>query len=128
LSVFAQLEREQIKERMLLGKMGRAKSGKPMMTSTISFGYTYDKYTDTLNINPAEAIVVKKIFDEYLGGRSLTKLRDYLNENEILRQGKAWNYQGLRRILSNPVYIGMVRYKNEIFPGNHQPIIDVSDY
>ena len=30
LSVFAQLEREQIKERMQLGKLGRAKSGKSM--------------------------------------------------------------------------------------------------
>ena len=31
LSVFAQLEREQIKERMQLGKLGRAKAGKSMM-------------------------------------------------------------------------------------------------
>ena len=31
LAVFAQLEREQIKERMQLGKLGRAKSGKSMM-------------------------------------------------------------------------------------------------
>ncbi|MCC9983335.1 recombinase family protein, partial [Streptococcus agalactiae] len=48
LSVFAQLEREQIKERMLLGKIGRAKTGKAMMFSKVSFGYTYDKLKDEL--------------------------------------------------------------------------------
>lgn len=128
LSVFAQLEREQIKERMQLGKLGRAKSGKSMMWSKTSYGYDYHRENGTMTINQAEAIVVKKIFSEYLGGRSLTKLRDYLNENNMLRDGKPWNYQGLRRILSNPVYIGMIRYNDEIYPGNHQPIIDVDDY
>lgn len=128
LSVFAQLEREQIKERMLLGKIGRAKTGKSMMFSKVSFGYTYDKVKDDLVINQAEAMVVRKIFDEYLGGRSLTKLRDYLNNHHIYRGDKPWNYQGLRRILSNPVYIGMIRYRGEIYPGNHKSIIDTDDY
>lgn len=124
LSVFAQLEREQIKERMLLGKIGRAKSGKSMMVSKVSFGYTYDKLKGELIVNQAEALVVRKIFDEYLGGRSLIKLRDYLNSNGIYRGDKYWNYRGLLLILSNPVYIGMIRYRGEIYPGNHQPIID----
>lgn len=128
LSVFAQLEREQIKERMLLGKIGRAKTGKAMMFSKVSFGYTYDKVKDELVVNPAEAILVRKIFDEYLSGRSLTKLRDYLNENKIYRGDRPWNYQGLRRILDNPVYIGMVRYRGEVYPGRHQAIIDVDDF
>mgnify|MGYP000469398269 FL=1 len=38
LSVFAQLDREQIKERMQLGKLGRAKSGKPMMWAKVAYG------------------------------------------------------------------------------------------
>lgn len=128
LSVFAQLEREQIKERMLLGKIGRAKTGKAMMFSKVSFGYTYDKLKDELVVNQAESIIVRKIFEAYLGGLSLNKLRDYLNSNGIYRGDKPWNYQGLRRILSNPVYIGMIRYRGEIYPGNHQAIIDIDDY
>lgn len=124
LSAFGQLDRDTIRERMMMGKIGRAKSGKPMMTSTIAFGYTYDKITSSLNINPAEAIVVKTIYNEYLSGRSLTKLRDYLNENDLLRNGKPWNYQGVSRILRNPVYMGMVRFRGEVYQGNHDPIID----
>ncbi|WP_070021293.1 recombinase family protein, partial [Streptococcus agalactiae] len=124
LSAFGQLDRDTIRERMMMGKIGRAKSGKPMMTSTIAFGYTYDKLTSSLNINQAEAIIVKIIYDEYLAGKSLTKLRDYLNENNLLRKGKPWNYQGVSRVLRNPVYIGMVRFRGEVYQGNHEAIID----
>ncbi|HFU3980874.1 TPA: recombinase family protein [Streptococcus suis] len=128
LSVFAQLEREQIKERLMLGKIGRAKSGKPMMFSTVSFGYTYDKHAKELHINQAEAVIVKKIFSEYLSGRSLTNLRDYLNDNGFTRNGKYWDYQGLKRIMKNPVYIGMIRYNGVIYPGNHQAVIDTETF
>lgn len=125
LSAFGQLDRDTIRERMMMGKIGRAKSGKPMMTSTIAFGYTYDKITSSLIVNQAEAIIVKTIFSEYLSGRSLTKLRDYLNENNLLRNGKHWYYQGISRILRNPVYAGMIRFRGEVYQGNHEAIIDV---
>lgn len=124
LSVFAQLEREQIKERMQLGRVGRAKSGKPMMYSSPSFGYNYSTNTQELTINQAEAIIVKRIFDEYISGMSLLRLMEFLNDNNLLRNGKKWNYQGLIRILRNPVYIGKIRYNNIIYPGLHEPIID----
>lgn len=123
LSAFGQLDRDTIRERMMMGKIGRAKAGKPMMTSTIAFGYTYDRVTSSLNINPAEAIIVKTIYNEYILGRSLTKLRDYLNENGLLRNGKPWSYQGVSRILRNPVYKGMNRFRGEVYQGTHEPII-----
>lgn len=124
LSVFAQLEREQIKERMQLGRVGRAKSGKPMMYSSPSFGYSYSTDTQELTINHVEAVIVKRIFDEYIGGMSLLHLMEFLNNNNLLRNGKKWNYQGLIRILRNPVYIGKIRYNNVIYSGLHEAIID----
>lgn len=126
LSVFAQLEREQIKERMQLGKLGRAKSGKSMMWAKTSYGYNYDKETGSLTINPAQSLVVKYIFERYLAGRSITKLRDDLNEKypkEI-----SWNYRAVRGILSNPVYCGYNQYKGQLFPGEHEPIISEDVY
>lgn len=128
LSVFAQLEREQIKERMQLGMIGRAKSGKPMMFTNVSFGYTYSPKTQQLTINQAEAVIVKRIFNKFLGGMSPLRLMAYLNENNILRNGKEWNYQGIQRILRNPVYIGKIKYNNVIYPGLHEPIIDEESY
>lgn len=126
LSVFAQLEREQIKERMQLGKLGRAKSGKSMMWGRTSYGYDYQKETGSLTINPAQSLVVKYIFERYLAGRSITKLRDDLNEKypkEI-----SWNYRAVRGILSNPVYCGYNQYKGQLFPGEHEPIISEDVY
>lgn len=124
LSVFAQLEREQIKERMMLGKVGRAKSGKSMMWGKSSYGYEYHKKNGSMEIVPGEAIIVKKIFELYVSGKSITKLRDYLNENNLLTNKKVkWSYQATRGVLTNPVYCGLIRYDGQIYPGLHEPII-----
>ena len=126
LSAIAEFEREQIKERMQLGKLGRAKSGKSMMWARTSYGYNYQKETGTLDINPAQSLVVKYIFERYLAGHSITKLRDDLNEKypkEI-----SWNYRAVRGILSNPVYCGYNQYKGQLFPGEHEPIISEDVY
>ena len=124
LSVFAQLEREQIKERMQLGKLGRAKSGKSMMWARPSYGYDYNKDKGAMTVNPWQAIVIRSIFDWYLQGISITKIRDALNEKYGEdKGGKIWNYRAIRLILTNPVYCGYNQYKGQVFPGNHEPII-----
>lgn len=126
LSAIAEFEREQIKERMQLGKLGRAKAGKSMMWARTSYGYDYKKETGSLIINPAQSLVVKYIFERYLAGRSITKLRDDLNEKypkEI-----SWNYRVVRGILSNPVYCGYNQYKGQLFLGDHESIISEDVY
>lgn len=126
LSVFAQLEREQIKERMQLGKLGRAKSGKSMMWSKTSYGYDYDKETGSLTVNEYEALAIKEIYASYLAGMSITKLRDKINE-EYPKQ-PAWSYRTIRGILANPVYCGLNQYKSQTFQGTHKPIISLVDF
>ena len=126
LSVFAQLEREQIKERMQLGKLGRAKSGKSMMWAKTSYGYNYDKETGSMTINEYEALAVKEIFTSYLAGMSITKLRDKINE-EYPKQ-PAWSYRTIRGILANPVYCGLNQYKGQTFQGTHKAIISLDDF
>ena len=126
LSVFAQLEREQIKERMQLGKLGRAKAGKSMMWTKTSYGYDYHKETGTVTINPAQSLAIKFIFESYLSGRSVTKLRDDLNDK--YPKPIPWNYRAVRKILDNPVYCGYNQYLGEIYKGNHEPIISKEVY
>lgn len=126
LSAIAEFEREQIKERMQLGKLGRAKSGKSMMWSKTSYGYDYIKETGTLSVNPYQALIVRKMFEWYLSGMSITKLRDTLNEQ--YGQDKEWNYRTVRVILSNPVYCGYNQFKGQIFPGTHEAIISEEEY
>lgn len=126
LSVFAQLEREQIKERMQLGKLGRAKSGKSMMWAKTSYGYNYDKETGSMTVNEYEALAVKEIFTSYLAGMSITKLRDKIN-GEYPKQ-PAWSYRTIRGILANPVYCGLNQYKGQTFQGTHKAIISLDDF
>lgn len=126
LSVFAQLEREQIKERMQLGKLGRAKAGKSMMWAKTSYGYNYDKETGSMTINEYEALAVKEIFTSYLAGMSITKLRDKINEEYPKKP--AWSYRTIRGILANPVYCGLNQYKGQTFQGTHKPIISLVDF
>ena len=126
LSVFAQLEREQIKERMQLGKLGRAKAGKSMMWAKTSYGYNYNKETGSMTVNEYEALAVKEIFTSYLAGMSITKLRDKINE-EYPKQ-PAWSYRTIRGILANPVYCGLNQYKGQTFQGTHKPIISLVDF
>lgn len=126
LSVFAQLEREQIKERMQLGKLGRAKSGKSMMWAKTSYGYNYDKETGSMTVNEYEALAVKEIYASYLAGMSITKLRDKINEEYPKKP--AWSYRTIRGILANPVYCGLNQYKGQTFQGTHKPIISLDDF
>nr|DAV03423.1 MAG TPA: integrase [Caudoviricetes sp.] len=126
LSVFAQLEREQIKERMQLGKLGRAKAGKSMMWAKTSYGYNYNKDTGTMTVNEYEALAVKEIYASYLAGMSITKLRDKINE-EYPKQ-PAWSYRTIRGILANPVYCGLNQYKGQTFQGTHKAIISLDDF
>ena len=126
LSVFAQLEREQIKERMQLGKLGRAKAGKSMMWAKTSYGYNYDKETGSMNVNEYEALAVKEIYSSYLAGMSITKLRDKINEEYPKKP--AWSYRTIRGILANPVYCGLNQYKGQTFQGTHKAIISIVDF
>lgn len=126
LSVFAQLEREQIKERMQLGKLGRAKAGKSMMWAKTSYGYDYNKDTGSMTINEYEALAVKEIYSSYLAGMSITKLRDKINDEYPKKP--AWSYRTIRGILANPVYCGLNQYKGQTFQGTHKAIISLVDF
>lgn len=126
LSAIAEFEREQIKERMQLGKIGRAKSGKSMMWAKVAYGYTYHVGTGEMTVNQSEAIAVREVFTSYLNGRSITKLRDDLNVK--YPKTPAWSYRTIRQMLDNPVYCGYNKYKGVIYPGNHEAIISEDVY
>lgn len=122
LSVFAQLEREQIKERMQLGLDARAKDGKWHGGGFDPYGYDY--IDGELVVNETEAAVVRKIYDLYLdNGWGVNKIRRYLQERYTTKYGGFDNDSLVRNILSNPIYISKLRWKGELFDAPHQPLI-----
>lgn len=125
LSVFAQLEREQIKERMEVGKIGRAKEGKWCGSPNVPIGYELDNDGE-LVINEYEAMQIQemfRLFNMRISQRRVAKMlhsKGYTYQNGGTWSGKHY----LRPMLENKHYIGMVSYKGEWYEGNQDPIID----
>ncbi|WP_373417203.1 recombinase family protein [Streptococcus sp. O1] len=128
LSVFAQLEREQIKERMLLGKLGRAKSGHSMMWVNPPFGYRISKGDKVVSINPVQSVIVKRIFSEYIAGKPISKILLDLDAEGHIGRLKPWSLTTIKDILKNPTYWGKVRYQGKLYDGLHEPIISEEEF
>lgn len=126
LSVFAQLERENIKERTTMGRLAKIRRGHNH-GSREPLGYEFIPGSNDLKINPYEALIVKDIFKEVLSGTSIVSISNKMLEKygENIR---AWNNTTVRRILCNPVYIGKVSYGAELFDGIHDYIITEEDF
>ena len=131
LSVFAQLERNNITERMTMGRIGRAKTGKYSGGSVAPFGYDYD--SGELVINESEAVQVKLIYDLFLNGlngkeMTINGILRYLHERYMIR-GSQWAHPStITRVLQNPVYCGMVKFSGKPYPGTHAPIVSEADW
>lgn len=125
LSVFAQLERENIKERVTLGRKERAKEGYWVGTGRPPIGYDY--INGSLVTNEYEAIQIRKIFELYIKGWGEEKIRRYLIKRGYTTKYGDWenvSTHTIYRIIQNSVYIGDVAFDGENFPGKHNPIID----
>lgn len=124
LSAFAQLERENFKERSKLGRTGRARTGKWVGAGKPPIGYEYDVDKQELVINEYEAQQIKTIFDLYIKGKSYVSILNEANKLGFKHKYGEWNNFGnLANTLKNPVYTGKVKFNGQYFPGNHQAII-----
>lgn len=122
LAVFAQLEREQIKERMCMGIEARAKQGKFHGSNVVPVGYNY--IDDELVINEFEAVQIRELFNLYLSGLSFKRVADALDNAGYTHKKGRWLWQTVKYVLSNELYIGYIRHKGNLYKGTHEPIID----
>lgn len=125
LAVFAQLERETIIERTKLGKEKRAKEGLWRGGGNQPYGYVYDEKLKRLIVDDYESMIVKEIFDLYLSGKGMNSIARTLTENGYkTRVNTDWNMRQVRRVLANDTITGVVKYKDEVYEGLHEAIID----
>ena len=96
-------------ENIKFGIRHRMRSGKTVLNHTQFLGYT--KGPDgVLQIVPEEAEIVRKIFDLYIQGNGVRKIKRYLEEHGIKTvTGKSeWSTSTIDRMLSNEKYVGEV--------------------
>lgn len=113
--VLAQMEREQIAERVKDNMIMLARSGRWLGGNT-PLGYSSQKLEKEVSAlkkktmycltqNPEEIEIARYIFTNFMECRSLTKVFKNLLKNDIrTRQGKEFVISGIRDILVNPVY------------------------
>ena len=124
LAVFAQLEREQIRERTMMGKKARAEEGKWHGGSTQPIGYDYNVEDDMLYINEYEAMQIKEIVDLFLKRTPVKTIAKIMDKKGYKHKHGEWEAKTIKRMLTNPVYIGILQSKNGNYPGNHKTILD----
>ena len=103
----AQQESESLSQNVKLGYQFRYQSGKISVNHNRFMGYTKDD-DGKLVIVPEEAKVIKRIFREFLEGRSLREICNGLEADEILTGAgmEKWRPETVHKMLQNEKYIG----------------------
>ena len=129
---FAQFEREVTGER-IRDKIAASKAKGMWMGGPVPLGY--DVRDRKLVVNEAEATIVRLMFERYLAlgsGRQLVvelEQRGIRSKARTNRHGHAYGSVPMTRgaiyaILQNRLYIGEVAHKGQIYPGQHDAIVD----
>lgn len=104
------------------GMRRRKEAGKPN-GGPRPYGYRYEG--GGLVVVESEAVIVRRIFDEFTAGRSLTAIARGLHRDGVpTLRGRYWRQSTVSGILTNPVYVGRIRHNDETFRGLHEPLID----
>ena len=115
MAVFAQLEREQIKERMLMGREARSKSGLYHGGGKFPIGYDYED--GRLIVNEFEAMQVRELFEMYVKGSTMGEIqRDFIKRGYTHKYGM-WQIDAIRRTIRNPLYIGKITFEKKVYDG-----------
>jgi site-specific DNA recombinase len=110
IGVFAQLERGMVKERVELAFDRKIKFGEALYRAP--FGYIYQN--KKLVPDPENAGKVREIFEMWA---------EDINYKEI---SKKFNIpeSSIYQIIKNPIYLGKIKYKGELYKGKHIALIN----
>ena len=128
---FAQFEREVTAER-IRDKIAASKKKGMWMGGLPPIGY--DAVDKKLVVNEAEADTVRALFSLYLELGSIRALkaeadrRGYVTKRRLSARkydgGKPFTRGHLAQLLRNPIYVGQIAHRGQIFDGQHEAIVD----
>ena len=137
IGIFAEFERENLVSRLKMGFERKAKEGYTLANRFMSYGYDKEPGQKIQEIVPHEAKIVNEIFTMFLDENvSMTQIAKSLNQRKISTKynAKTWDANNIKGILTNPTYIGKVRYsltdENKYFEtdGHHEPILSEEQF
>lgn len=146
LASFAQEESRSISENIRWATKNRFEQGIPNGKFRI-FGYRWDG--DQLKIEPTEAVIVKRIFQNFLDGKSrLETEKEFVAEGITTANGCRWVDSNIKVVLTNITYTGNLLLQKEFIEdpitkhrkknrgempqyfveNTHEPIIDMETF
>ena len=129
------MERQMIAERNHEKRYQTVKAGRPPGgRAPIGYDYIDSKLVENPDFKP----IIKRIFQEYVDGRSPVKIANELNKEGFVtpvritqkgpnkgnkRGGASFNKKRILDILNNKTYVGINKFYDEEFKGDHKAII-----
>jgi site-specific DNA recombinase len=108
---FAEFERKMINERTKGGRIATAKENKYAGGAP---AYGYRVQNGAIVVDKQQAQIVKRIFQEYVEGKTPYKIAHMLNRAGIpTKTGKAWTVVQVMNILNNETYTGFNIYNGQ---------------
>ncbi|MDZ5607068.1 recombinase family protein [Bacillus pseudomycoides] len=110
-ATLAQWERETIAERVRDSMQKKAELG---LRNGAKSPMGYNQKDGNLYINHEEAEIVKYIFESYKTKGVISIVKSLNSRGIKTKQGKTFNYDAVRYIINNPIYIGKIRWGEDI--------------
>lgn len=124
---FSAVEMKTLKKRMLEGRTQARRKGR-WLGGIPPFGYVYDKEKKLLVPHPETAPVVREIFSlRAKHGMTMDRVVHVAkNRRWPTPRGGRWVSTTVGRVLANPLYKGLIRFKDELVAAANEPLVDAS--
>ena len=123
---FAQFEREVTAER-IRDKIAASKKKGMWMGGMVPWGYKVhsDPKVQSLEIFIERSSDIQIVFDLYEQLRCISKVKHSV---DTLWPERSWSRGRIHNILINPIYIGKIKHKTEVYEGLHEAIIEQDQF
>lgn len=131
LAEFAAFESERISDTWKEAQARRLANGLPV-NGLPRFGYQYEPATG-YTPHPNDGPVLRECYLRYLRGASFRQLTIYLRgAAEVPHRHRSstgiWRTNSVIHIMDNPFAAGLIRHKDELYPGAHEPLISAEEW
>ena len=107
------------------GMKREAKKGRHLGPPPLGYRREGKREESRLVVVPEEAAIVRRIFSEYVAGRSLSDIAVGLHQDGVrTKKGTSWRQSTVSGIVRNPVYTGKLTHRGETLDAVHEPILD----
>lgn len=127
LASFAQMERENIRIRTTIGRQARVKQGY-YHGSHAPIGYKFAAGSNDLIVDAYASKLVKEVFRRFLSGESISSISRVMADTYGTALYDWTRNTAVRRVLSNPVYMGKVQIKGQLYDGIHEALVSETDW